>query len=99
MYKKILAAVAAIFVLLICGIAFQADKHKKQINELKEQLEYYKNIDNSIKTKIDSIEYNIIYKDSVITEIKKNYIDEIEIVKNNNDVDALVEFERLVRAE
>lgn len=99
MYKKITLVITCCFILLIVALAFESHRSKKEIKNLKEQLEYYKSIDTVLQPKVDSIEYNIIVKDSLVTEIKKKYIDEIEIVKHNNDVDALAEFQRLVGAD
>ena len=77
-------------------------KYNKRNNEYKKvitKLEYYHNIDTNAIHKIDSIEYNIKQKDSIIYNIKTKYINEIEIIKANNDIDAVTQFQQLVESE
>lgn len=48
---------------------------------------------------LDSIKYNIIIKDSIVTHIKKEAKDEIKKVYLLNDSDAVVLFKELASAE
>lgn len=50
----------------------------------------------SAKQKLDSIEYNIIYKDTVIYRIKEEMINDIKQVQTLDDSSAVIEFKKLV---
>ena len=96
----IISIVYLIFVIsliIIYGINYKElnKKYNKALNELN----YYHNIDSTAIHKIDSIEYNIKQKDSIIYNIKTEYINEIEIIKANNDIDALAQFKELVESD
>ena len=72
-----------------------------QNNEIKvgDEVKYYHSIDTTTIEKIDSIEYNIKKIDSTIYNIKTEYINEVEIIKANNDSDALAQFKELVLSD
>lgn len=88
-----------IFFIIIVVLLIVLHKNNSENKRLQDIVNYYNSIDNNVVEKVDSIEYNIQIKDSIIYELKKKYIDEIEIVKANNDIDALGQFKELVSAE
>ena len=101
-YKTVLTCItlAPFFVLFVafCILAYRDKNKSEEIALLKKEIEFYK-----AKAEqgylIDSIEFNIVKQDSIITETKKSYIYEIELVEANNDVDALAQFKELIGAE
>lgn len=96
----IISIVYLIFVIsLIIVYGINYDKLNKKYNKALNELNYYHNIDSIAIHKIDSIEYNIKQKDSIIYNIKTEYINEIEIIKANNDIDALAQFKELVESD
>lgn len=82
---------------LVYGISY--DNLNKKYNKVLNELNYYHSIDTVAIHKIDSIEYNIKQKDSIIYKIKTEFINEIEIIKANNDIDAVNQFKQLVESE
>lgn len=75
------------------------DKQKEEITILNEQIEKYKQAANPSKEIIDSLVYNIEYRDSIIYNIKHKYINDVEIIKNMSDSVAIDIFNKLVWAE
>lgn len=94
---SIVYTIVVISLILVYRISY--DKLNKKYNKALDELNYYHNIDTNVAHKVDSIEYNIQIKDSIIYELKKEYINEIEIVKANNDIDALNQFKELVSSK
>lgn len=82
---------------LVYGISY--DNLNKKYNKVLNELNYYHSIDTVAIHKIDSIEYNIKQKDSIIYKIKTEFINEIEIIKANNDIDAVNQFKQLVESK
>lgn len=68
------------------------DKPKEQINI---NTDVNKKQD-SIKQVLDSIEYNIIYKDSIIYRLKEQMYEEIKQADNDNDTIVINKFFELV---
>lgn len=101
--KKSVLIITILYLLSSIAISFVYKvKYNKLNNEYKKviaELEYYHNIDTVAIHKIDSIEYNIKQKDSIIYKIKTEFINEIEIIKANNDIDAVNQFKQLVESE
>ena len=101
--KKSVLIISIVY--LICVISLiivyriNYDKLNNKYNKALNELNYYHNIDSTVIHKIDSIEYNIKQKDSIIYNIKTEYINEIEIIKANNDIDALAQFKELVESD
>lgn len=88
------------FVLSISCI-YLYDKSKKRldtINELNKEIEYYKEAAKPSGEVIDSIKYNIQYRDTTILNIKKKYVEDVEIIKNMPDSSAVNLFHELVWA-
>lgn len=71
-------------------------KYEKQIIILNEQIEKYKQAANPSKETIDSLVYNIEYRDTIIYNIKHKYINDVEIIKNMPDSVAVDVFNKLV---
>lgn len=86
-------------VILILAYGSEYSKLEEKYNEALNELNYYHNVDTTAIHKIDSIEYNIKQKDSIIYNIKTEFINEIEIIKANNDIDALTQFKELVESD
>ena len=81
------------------SINHKLNKYKEQIIELTEEIEQYKQAANPSKEKIDSLVYNISYRDSVIVNIKKKYVEDTEYIKNMPDSSVVNMFKELVWAE
>lgn len=92
-----------ICIIVICIVAgsinHKLNKYKEQIIELTEEIEQYKQAANPSKEKIDSLVYNISYRDSVIVNIKKKYVEDTEYIKNMPDSSVVNMFKELVWAE
>lgn len=89
------------FVLSISCI-YLYDKSKKRldtINELNKEIEYYKNAANPSGEVIDSLKYNISYRDTTIYNITKEYKKDVEIIKNMPDSSVVNLFYELVWAK
>lgn len=101
--KKSILIISILYIIavVILILVYSADyiKLKEKYNKALNELEYYHNIDTNAIHKIDSIEYNIRQKDSIIYNIKTKSINEIEIIKANNDIDALTQFQELVESD
>ena len=101
--KKSILIVTIIYLLSVVAISivYKANYQKlsNDYNKAITELEYYHNIDTNAIHKIDSIEYNIRQKDSIIYNIKTEFINEIEIIKANNDIDAVSQFKELVESD
>ena len=99
MKDKLYMILSIIFLIIIIVLGISIRKYNIENRRLQDIVNYYNSIDSNVVEKVDSIEYNIQVKDSIIYELKKKYIDEIEVVKANNDIDALGQFKELVSAE
>lgn len=99
MKDKLYMILSIIFLVIIIALGISIRKYSTENRKLQDIVNYYKSIDSNVVEKVDSIEYNIQIKDSIIYELKKEYINEIEVVKANNDIDALSQFKELVGAE
>lgn len=101
--KKSILVITILYLLgiIVISILYKINYKKlnNDYNKVLTELEYYHNIDTNAIHKIDSIEYNIRQKDSIIYNIKTKYINEIEIIKANNDIDAVTQFQQLVESE
>lgn len=92
--------ICLIIACIIAGfISNSFNKYKEQIIELTEEVEQYKQAANPSKEKIDSLVYNISYRDSVIFNIRKKYVEETEYIKNMPDSSVVNMFKELVWAE
>jgi len=101
--SKIALIFCVVYIIVACIIAGcvnnKLNKYKKQIIELTEEIEQYKQAANPSKEKIDSLVYNITYRDSVIFNIRKKYVEETEYIKNMPDSSVVNMFKELVWAE
>lgn len=88
--------VGLLFVGTILYGYFTIRNKNKQINELTNQIEYYKQAADPCKEIIDSLVYNIHYRDSIIYNIKTEYITNVEIVKEMSDSAVVDYFKQLV---
>jgi hypothetical protein len=69
------------------------------IEKLQKAIDYYKNLDSTYVTKRDSIEYNIIKKDSTIYKIREVYEKKKDSVLNSTNNDVVNKFNELVWAD
>lgn len=99
MKDKLYMILSIIFLIIIIVLGISIRKYNIENRRLQDIVNYYNSIDSNVVEKVDSIEYNIQIKDSIIYELKKEYINEIEVVKANNDIDALGQFKELVSAK
>ena len=74
-------------------------KYEKQIIELNTQIEYYKQAANPSKEIIDSLVYDITRRDTIIYNVKQKYIEDVEVIKNMPDSNAVNLFKELVWAD
>lgn len=89
-----------ILCIIILGIFVKtSNRDAKTINELTDKLKQYENIDSPFKGEIDSLKINIAYKDSVIKQIKIEYVKDVEWVKSIPDSSAVALFHKLVWAD
>lgn len=77
----------------------KCDTYKKEIANLEDKLKQYENIYIPSTGEIDSLKADINYKDSIIKQIKLEYIKDVEWVKNMPDSAAVALFHQLVWAE
>lgn len=94
----------SIFITLVCILMLaifvgKNNKNAKIINGLTNKLQQYENIDVPFKGEMDSLKTNISYKDSIIKQIKIEYVKDVEWVKNMPDSTAVVLFHQLVWAD
>lgn len=74
------------------------NKYKEEVIELTEIIDKYKQAANPSKEKIDSLVYNIQYRDSIIYDIKTKYVEDVKIIKNMPDSSVVDMFKELVWA-
>lgn len=75
------------------------NNQNKEIIELKAEIEEYKKAANPSKETIDSLVYNIEYRDSIIYLKKVKYVEDVEIIKNMPDSVIVDKFKELVWSE
>ena len=101
--NKIMVAlfiICCIFIACILGYYDnKVKKYEKQIIELKAEIEEYKKAANPSKEIIDSLVYNIEYRDSIIYYKKVKYVEDVEIIKNMPDSAIVDKFKELVWSE
>lgn len=91
----IVVFVLTITIIVVCKNITIKNKDT-EIANLTEQIEYYKNAANPSKETIDSLVYNIEYRDTIIYNIKQKYITDVEIVKEMSDSSLVTYFKELV---
>lgn len=101
MMKNWITYLILLLICVIIGLSFYFTiKHKNaEIEFLNKQVEYYKQAANPSGEIIDSLFYNIEYRDSIIWDIKTKYIEDVEIVKSMPDSAAIILFNELVWTE
>lgn len=75
------------------------NKYKEEVIELTEIIDKYKQAANPSKEKIDSLVYNIKYRDSIIYDIKTKYVEDVKVIKNMPDSSVVDMFKELVWAD
>ena len=98
--KNIIIFIVIFIIACIGGYYYiRIGNYKKEIAELNRQINEYKSAANPSKEIIDSIEYNIIYRDSIIYKLKTEYVKDVEVIKNMPDSCAVNLFKELVWAD
>jgi len=90
--------------IIILGISLsytrnKINKYKEEVIELTEEIERYKQAANPSKEKIDSLVYNIQYRDSIIYDIKTKYVEDVKVIKDMPDSSVINMFKELVWAD
>ena len=91
--EKVNKILIVIFLLILFGVMFYSWNKIKSAKQNKDNIEIIDTIYNKIV--LDSIEYRIRTKDSIIVELKKQVKYEIEQAINANDSDAVKQFYEL----
>lgn len=95
--EKVNKILIVIFLLILFGVMFYS---WNKINSAKQNKDNIEIIDTTYnKVVLDSIEYRIHIKDSVIVELKKQVKYEIEQAINANDSDAVKQFYKLAGSD
>lgn len=95
--EKLNKILIVIFLLILFGVMFYS---WNKINSIKQNKDNIEIIDTTYnKVVLDSIEYRIRIKDSVIVELKKQVKYEIEQAVNANDSDAVKQFYELAGSD
>lgn len=96
MKKWLVGFVTLLLIVFGVYIYFNIKHKNNKIEELTKQIEYYKQAANPSKESIDSLVYNIHYRDSIIYNIKHKYITDVELVKEMSDSTVVNYFKQLV---
>ena len=99
-YGNLFVFLAYILVLVgfILFAHYSGKKKDIQIEELTVELNYYKDLNSAYENSRDSLIYDILKRDSIITIIKYNYDEKKMEIENYNDSLLIVEFEKLLRS-
>lgn len=94
------ALVSLAIICLFFFFAFKTVENKsKEIEKLKAEIEYYKQAEKPNPQIIDSIAYNIEYRDSTIYKLKQDFKYDVEIIKSMPDSALINKFYKLVWAD
>lgn len=100
MKTNIISIIIIVLFLTICIINyFTIKSYKKEVKELNAIIEQYQEAANPSGEVIDSLVYNIEYRDSIIYNIKTEYIKDVEVIKTLSDSALVDNFYKLVWAE
>lgn len=99
LYYGIIIATALCFVIGYIVTAAKCRKQELIIEDLNSKIEYYEQLDTTYIHKKDSIDYNIIKRDSIIYDITIEYETEKEAVSSMSDTAVVNKFKELVWAE
>lgn len=96
----VVTSISAIICMLVVAILIRKSNiDNKTIAELNAKLKQYESVELPFTGEIDSIKTNISYKDSIIKQIKVEYVKDVEWVKNMPDSTAVALFHQLVWAD
>lgn len=96
----VVTSISAIICMLVVAVFIKKSEiDNKTIAELNAKLKQYESVELPFTGEIDSLKTNIIYKDSIIKQIKVEYVKDVEWVKNMPDSAAVALFHQLVWAE
>ena len=101
LHKMMIAPFIVCCIFIACILVYnnKVNEYEKQIIELKSEIEEYKKAANPSKETIDSLVYNIEYRDSIIYYKKVKYVEDVEIIKNMPDSAIVDKFKELVWSE
>ena len=104
-HDKTVIIIVFIFLIVLMVLCLKLNNKNKYIQYQKEYIEslqkaidYYKNLDSTYVVKRDSIEYNIIKRDSTIYKIREVYEKKKDSVLNYTNNDVVDKFNELVWA-
>lgn len=92
------AGAAVICMVAVAILVRQGNLDKQKIEELTNKVKQYESIEIPSTGELDSLKNDINYKDSIIKQIKTEYIKDVEWVKNMPDSAAVALFHQLVWA-
>lgn len=92
------AGAAVICMVAVAILVRQGNIDKQKIEELTNKVKQYESIEIPSTGELDSLKNDINYKDSIIKQIKTEYIKDVEWVKNMPDSAAVALFHQLVWA-
>lgn len=92
------AGAAVICMVAVAILVRQNNFDKQKIEELTNKVKQYESIEIPSTGELDSLKNDINYKDSIIKQIKTEYIKDVEWVKNMPDSAAVALFHQLVWA-
>lgn len=92
------AGAAVICMVAVAILVRQSNLDKQKIEELTNKIKQYESIEIPSTGELDSLKNDINYKDSIIKQIKTEYIKDVEWVKNMPDSAAVALFHQLVWA-
>lgn len=90
---------ATICMFVVAILIRKSNIDNNTITELTNKLKQYESVELPSTGEIDSLKVNISYKDSIIKQIKVEYVKDVEWVKNMPDSSAVALFHQLVWAE
>lgn len=92
------AGAAVICMVAVAILVRQGNLDKQKIEELTNKVKQYESVEIPSIGELDSLKNDINYKDSIIKQIKTEYIKDVEWVKNMPDSAAVALFHQLVWA-
>lgn len=98
--KNIIPLIGIIIVCILLGVVgINNISLNKKYNKVKNELEYYQNLNNTYIHQVDSIKNVISERDSTIQQIIKEYEDEEINIHNMDNDELILKFKELMWAD
>ncbi len=98
--KNIIPLIGIIIVCILLGVVgINNISLNKKYNKVKNELEYYQNLNNTYIHQVDSIKNAITERDSTIQQIIKEYENEEINIHNMDNDELILKFKELMWAE